>query len=64
MSTKKHGGVRPGSGRKQVTDKKISLWIYELQSVITAAGGIDGAKTIAVQAINRAAKRNTGKVSV
>lgn len=47
---KQHGGPRPGSGRKPVTDRKVALTIYVKESVLEALGK-ETAKEIAVDAI-------------
>ena len=57
MAKKSHGGKRKGSGRKPVDDPKLTLSIYPLTSYVEAVGGQDEAKTIAVNAIERQAKK-------
>lgn len=53
---KKHGGPRPGAGRRPVKDKKTSVFAYVLASEVEAVGGKDAAKALAEQAISRKAK--------
>lgn len=59
MATKKHGGARMGAGRKPVDDPKITFAIYPRQSVIEKLGA-DKAKEIAINALEKAAKKIKG----
>ncbi len=52
-----HGGVRPGSGRKKLTDKKEALFLYVEGSVIDANGGAKDSKTFAVAALRENATK-------
>lgn len=56
MAKKKHGGARKSAGRKPVDDPKIQLSIYPFTSIINKLG-IENAKTIAINALNKAAKK-------
>lgn len=56
MATKKHGGARKGAGRKPVDDPKITFTIYPRKSTIEKLG-VDSAKNIAINALERAAKK-------
>ena len=56
METKKHGGSRPNSGRKKMKykDKKVRLTIWPTGLAIKKAGGIEKAKTLALNALDLA----------
>lgn len=56
MAKKKHGGSRKGAGRKPVNDPKVQLTIYPQKSIIDTLGP-EQAKTIAIEAITKAAKK-------
>ncbi len=56
MQTLKHGGKRSNSGRKPVSDKKITLSIYPHKSRIDFLG-IDIAKERALMAIEKEYER-------
>lgn len=45
------GGVREGSGRKPLKDKKQGLWIYVAGSVIKKNGGTNKSKEFAQNAL-------------
>lgn len=51
MATKKHGGKRPGAGRKEVKDKKEPIFIYVKKSVIKKHGGKPSVKAFAEAAV-------------
>lgn len=55
MPVAQRGGVRPNAGRKKVTDKKVSLFIYVPESQLKALGAAR-AKQVAETAISKAAK--------
>lgn len=46
METNIHGGKRHNSGRKPIADKKQTVTVYILTSVIEKAGGIDKLKEL------------------
>lgn len=54
---KKHGGKRPNAGRNPVKDLKIPITIYIQQSIVDSVGGVEGAKALAVTAIERGSKK-------
>lgn len=56
MAKKKHGGPRENAGRKPLKDKKVQFSIYPYRSVIDTLG-LENAKTIAMEALEKAAKR-------
>lgn len=56
MAKKKQGGNPKKAGRKPVEDKAVQFCIYPRQSVIDAIG-LDNAKAIAMEALEKAAKR-------
>lgn len=55
-----HGGARKGAGRKPVFDPKVTLPIYPRQSIIDKLGA-DNARLIALEALEKAAKK-TGNI--
>ena len=57
---KTHGGKRSNSGRKKVADKKKTVAIYPLESRVNSLGAAE-VKEIAIQAIEKAYKRNVAK---
>jgi hypothetical protein len=52
-----HGGKRKGAGRNPATDPKIHIPIYIETSIVEAAGGKEAAKQVAVNAIQKEAKK-------
>jgi hypothetical protein len=57
MNKSTRGGKRPNSGRKPVKEKKTAVFAYVLPSDVQTVGGKESAKSIAEQAITRAAKK-------
>ena len=57
---KTHGGVRAGSGRKPIADKKVTVAIYPHASRVISLGA-DAVKDIAIQAIEKAFKKTLTK---
>lgn len=53
----KSGGVREGSGRKPLAEKKEPITFYAEPSKIEAVGGKEIAREIAVEALDKAAKK-------
>ena len=53
---KSHGGKREGAGRHLVADPKITLILYPHKSLIDTLGA-DTAKTLAINALQKAAKK-------
>jgi len=53
MRKKTHGGKRPGSGRPSIKDKKVTLTIYPRKSSVEAVGGMDKAREIALNSIQK-----------
>lgn len=53
MKAKKHGGRRPGAGRKKKdpADKVVVIRIYPTAGEVAKAGGEDRAKMLAIRAI-------------
>lgn len=53
MTQKKHGGKRPGAGRKKKSpeDKVVVIRIYPTLGEVLRAGGEDAAKSLAMKAI-------------
>lgn len=56
MAKKTHGGPRKNAGRKPVEDPKITFTIYPRKSIIDKLG-VDNAKAIAVNALEKEAKK-------
>ncbi len=48
-----HGGKRPRSGRKKVSDPAVQLSIYPKQSMIKSIGGRQRAQEVAMTALIR-----------
>lgn len=55
-----HGGVRKRSGRKPVSDKKLTVSIYPQSSRIELLG-LEETKLIAIQAIEKEYKKRSKK---
>lgn len=55
-TTNGHGGARQRAGRKPVDDPKIQFSIYPLSSIIEKLGK-DNARAIAIEALEKAAKK-------
>lgn len=53
MDNNKHGGKRPGAGRKKMrpTDKKVRITVWPTGSVVKKVGGPKAAKLLAIKAI-------------
>lgn len=53
MTKKKHGGRRPGAGRKKKNpaDKVVVIRVYPTAGEVEKAGGEDRAKMLAIRAI-------------
>ena len=53
MIKTKHGGKRPGAGRKKMkpVDKKVRITVWPTGSVVKRAGGPKAAKLLAIKAI-------------
>lgn len=53
MKAKKHGGRRPGAGRKKKdpADKVVVIRIYPTAAEVARAGGEDRAKVLALKAV-------------
>lgn len=49
---KQHGGKRPGSGRKKVKDKVLTLTIYPRTSMVKKAGGLAKAKELCLSVLS------------
>lgn len=47
------GGARSGAGRKPITDKKIPVTVYIRESTIKDVGGMDAARELAINAIEK-----------
>ena len=52
MDKLKHGGKRPGAGRKPSPDKKQTVVLYIESSKVEKAGGIDKIKEFLYNQIN------------
>lgn len=58
MAKKQHGGKREGAGRNPSDDPALQVSFYVKTSIIQEAGGMEAAKEVASNAIEKEAKKN------